>query len=621
MEFSAEKQTFLRLVRKLGVFLTLLSVALSSVIKAAPLVLPDSARPGAVRPVQDLPDLATQTVPGEVIDIPDVIDRPFDLEEGPFVAVTEFRLLDAEDLPDYGISMDEVNENILAPKLVEQPAGGYSIGQLTEVAEDITRYYREKGLILANAVIPVQTVSDGIVDIQVFEGRLGRILVEGNKKYNENVLRKPFKSLIGEPVTKADVEARLLTLTDFPGLSVFGVFQPGQKVGETDIVLKVQEEKRFDIAYRADNHGLQSTGRARARFALDWNNITNGADKLNLTIQQTYNPKNNIYWSMDYVRFLGAGITGGIVFDKNRFDLGGEFVASQISAQTESQEAYFKKDFIRSRQENLSARLGLARKRSTTFIRGLQNRIDNLTVLSFETLYDKVDTLHPLRFLFKDAQQGYGGGLNYLSFKFHQGFNDFLGAMGDSNDAAALIPSNQPSRQGGPPDREFASGEFFKFTGSYQRLQLLTKNHSILLRTEWQYSGDLLTSAERYSIGGPQNVRAFPEAQATVDKALFLSAEYIINAPFIADKPAFGNRTWGELLQFSMYYDHAVGRLNEPLVSDPQGHENYKGAGLGLRFVLPNTIDTRLLWAWEVDSSEASNKRSPQFWTDFTYSF
>ncbi len=66
---------------------------------AGPVGLPDSARPGAVRPEQEgRSDIPSSSVT-EVLEVPAVIDRPFDVDEGAAVVVTEFRFLDAEDLP------------------------------------------------------------------------------------------------------------------------------------------------------------------------------------------------------------------------------------------------------------------------------------------------------------------------------------------------------------------------------------------------------------------------------------------------------------------------------------------------------------------------------------------
>ncbi|NOG59039.1 MAG: ShlB/FhaC/HecB family hemolysin secretion/activation protein [Proteobacteria bacterium] len=614
-------------MRNLLIVLSLLF--LSDLSIAGPLGLPDSARPGAVRPQPEIAPEKSPVPAGDIVDIPAVIDRPFDLEEGPFVSVKEFRLLDAEDLPKFGVSIDEIQNTILNKLKEDQPEQGFSIGNLQEVADAVTRYYRSKGLILSTAVIPVQTVSGGIVDIQIFIGRLGRVLAESHEKYSEEVLRKPFLHLVGEPVTQETTEAALLTLTDYPGLSVFGVFQPGQKVGEADIVLKVQEEKWYDVAYRADNHGLQETGRNRFRTTVDWNNPTGGADKISATYQQTYNPKNNDYWSLDYQRFLGRGFTFGAGAYKNRFDIGGTFASSLIAAETTNQSIYLSKSFIRSRQKNLSGDVSLARKVSRTTTNSAQTNIDRLAVLAIELNFDSVDTFHPFRpivqLFSKDTSENFGGGLNFATVTYSRGFNDILGAMGSSGDQIAGPAQSRTSRRGNEAN-ELASGQFDKISANYQRLQLITKNQSLLFKTEFQWSNDILAALEQYSVGGPENVRGFPDAQGLFDRAYFFSFEYIFNAPFIADKPAFKNRTWGELLQFSVFYDFAMGQQNDAINTATDRNTsgswvNFKSVGMGLRFNLPGSIDSRLMWATELGADVPSDGRQSHIWGDFTYSF
>ena len=599
----------------------------SDLVIAVPLGLPDSARPGAVRPQSEVPLQQEPVTPAaDVVEIPAVIDRPFELEEGPYVAVKEFRLLDAEDLPKYDVNIDEIKSTILDKLLQGQPERGFSIGELQEIADEVTRYYRAKGLILSTAVIPLQTVANGIVDVQVFIGRLGRVIAEGNEDYSEKVLRKPFLGLIGEPVTQKNIEAALLTLTDFPGLSVFGVFQPGRKVGEADIILKVQQEKWYDVAYRADNQGVQETGRNRFRTTVSWNNPTGGADKITATLQQTYNPKNSPYWSLDYERFLGRGFTIGANLFKNRFDIGGEFRANLIAARTDNRSIYLDKSFIRSRQKNFSSKLSLTQKISRTTQQSNLTNTDRLTVLALELNYDSVDTFHPFRFFFdKINPKGFGGGLNFLTVGYSRGFNDIFGAMGSSGVANTLPGGSRPSRRGNTTT-EFAEGQFDKVSATFQRLQLMTKNQSLLFKSEFQWSNDLLVPLEQYSVGGPDNVRGFPDAQGLFDRAWFFSLEYIFNAPFIADKPAFKNRTWGELLQFSVFYDFSTGTQNDPTVSttDPNTADHwitYKSVGMGLRFNLPGSIDSRLMYATELGAVNPSDGRFGHIWGDFTYSF
>ena len=566
---------------------------------------------------------------GTPFEVPALIDRPLDIEEGPYTLVKEFNMIDAEDYPEHDVSVSEIKSTILDDLLKKQLERGFSIGELQEVADEVTRYYRSKGLILSTAVVPVQTITNGVVDIQVFIGRLGRVVAEGNKKYDLETLEKPFSKLIGQPVTQHEIEEALLVLTDFSGLSVFGVFRPGIVVGEADIVLKVQQEKTFDVDYRIDTHGLKETGLNRFRTIVNWNNPMGLADRVTITIQQTYNPKMNNYWSMDYKRYLGRGFTYGAGVFRNFFRIGGDLAANQIAAETINRTLYLEKSFTRGRQRNFSSRISLIQKVSKTTTQSVQTNVDRLAVLALALNYDSVDNIHPLRpvyrALFKDTPEGYGGGLNFLNVTWSRGFNDVLGAMGSSGDQAGQLASARSGRRGNQAG-EFGEGQFEKVTLSYQRLQLLAKGQSLMFGTEAQWSNDVLSNQELYSIGGPENVRGFPDAQGLFDRAFFFKLAYILNAPFgLASRPAFMNRTWGEVLQFSVFYDFATATKNDPLtntdVTEQNRWINYKSIGLGLRFNIPGSINSRLMYANKIGVDQPNDNRYGRLWADFTYSF
>ena len=137
-----------------NILLVLTLLIHSQQIIAGPLGLPNSARPGAVRPQIEVQAEKAVAPSSDTVKIPALIDRPF-------VSVKQLRLLDAEELPKYEISVEEINTEILDKSLQDQPERGFSIGELQEIADEVTRYYRSKGLILSTAVIPVQTVDLG----------------------------------------------------------------------------------------------------------------------------------------------------------------------------------------------------------------------------------------------------------------------------------------------------------------------------------------------------------------------------------------------------------------------------------------------------------------------------
>ncbi|MBF8268950.1 MAG: hypothetical protein HW386_659 [Gammaproteobacteria bacterium] len=542
--------------------------------------IPESARPGVTRPEAVEATVAPAQSPSvTTLPIPPVIDRPFEIDEGDHVAVKEFRLQGAEDMSEYGISLAEIQQ-ILRDLIARKPEG-FTIGQLVEAANEVTNYYRERQLILSQAVVPVQNVENGIVNIQVMPGILGRVLTEGNEMYSEKLLVEPFQKLIGKPVTKDAIESALLSLTDFPGLTVFGVFQPGIQVGTADIVLNVQDEKRFDMAYRVDNHGVAETGLYRFRPSIEWNNPTGSADRVSLLLQQAYQPKNNIYYYAGYNRYLGYGINTGIFWDKNLFDVGGELKDSKIHGVTRNIGGDISKNWIRSRTFNLYSYMDFTMKDSITTTRGNPTNRDNLSVLKANVSFDQVDTR------FK--------GINSGAIEYSRGFNDLFGAMGGSADADLHRPAGTaPSVEGrtiriANPDGsttlipQFAEGMFNKINLSFERLQTVTPDMTLQLRAEYQWTDDLLVPLEQYTVGGPDNLRAYPQGQHLLDRALFGSVEFIHNVPFITDKQAFGNRTWGELLQITMFYDFARGRLVRPFSEEDEGNRIFMGAGVSNR--------------------------------------
>lgn len=564
--------------------------------------------PGIIRPDAQPPRLPPQP-PSSVLEIPPLVERPFAADAGERVQVERFELIDARDLPDRGIKLDEIKK-LLEEARQEKP-DGFTIGQLEQVADRVTNYYRRRGLILAKAVIPVQTVDNGIVVIQVIEGKLGQVLAEGNQLYTASTLSRAFSDLRGQPVSQAEAESGLLILTDFPGLAAFGMFQPGRRVGEADLLIRVPNEDRFNFDLRADNHGSETTGEYRTRGTLRWNNVTGNADRLSVTAQQSFKPDNSLFGALDYHIILNRHWQAGASLSYNTFDVGGEFGNLNISGYSASGSIFADRIWIRSRERNLSTRLGLNFRQAITERDGDSTNEDQLTFIKLGINYDSVDTRL--------------GGLNYAGLELSQGFNDLLGSMGDSDSAYELDPNKRPSRRAGTRQGDrlpYAEGQFTKLLAFYSRLQNLTSNSSLLLRTELQYSPDLLVPMEQYAVGGADHLRGFPSSWTMYDSGALLSLEYILQAPFIGDRQAYDEWHWRDLLQFSFFYDHAYGEKNDPLPNEPQGFYQLGSLGVGARFNLPNQLSSRLQVAIPViDESDNDDEESAQVWFDIAYHF
>lgn len=565
--------------------------------------LPDRVQPGGMRP-ETSPRLPPDSA-NPVLEIPPVVERPLAVDEGERIVVTRFVLVNARDLPEYDIALADIEELVEAARL-ERPEG-FTIGQLEAVTDRIVNYYRNRGLILAQAILPVQTVTEGVVKLEVLEGRLGRVLAEGNQLYSEATLQRPFQSLVGEPVSQQAAESALLVLTDFPGLTAFGMFQPGQRVGETNMLIRVPNEQRFTATVRTDNHGSDTTGVWRGRASAQWNNPTGNADQLGLTLQHSVLPANSLFAALDYQLVIDRYWRANAYANRNSFSVGGDFENLEIGGDSTQYGLGAERVWQRSRARNLSSRVELASKQATTERFGRQANKDHLTVMTLGVDYDSVDT----RF----------SGLNYAGLEVSAGFNDLLGAMGDSDSAAALPSDERPSRRGSSGD--YAEGSFVKALLFYSRLQNITDNSSILARTEFQYSSDLLVPMEQYAVGGADHVRGYPSSYALYDTGGLLSLEYINQIPMIGDQTAFGEWRWRDLLQLSVFYDHSSGTKNDPLLSEVDGWFQLSTLGVGVRFGIPDQLTSRLQFALPLidESGNDDEEAQPRLWFDLAWNF
>jgi hemolysin activation/secretion protein len=544
--------------------------------------------------------------------IPPVRERPLGADEGAKIKVKQFELEGVTDRPGL-IKVEEVKELVESQR--QKWASGMTIGQMQLVADEVTTYYRNHGLILARAYIAAQTITNDTVKLTVLEGKLGAVhsgvaqpaaspesdqaAPAAESRYSEAMLQKPFVPLQGQAVVKEDFETALLRLLDYPGLKYNAVVKSGTALGTADLYINVTEERLFNAAVSVDNYGSKYTGEYRPRLDIIVNNPTKAADRLGMTFMQTIDPSEEFYWSGSYERPLPWGNNFiGVDFSRNAFDVGNQLDDLNLSGVSETRDIYLKHSFKRSRTGSVA---GLVRFSSITAETLQDNETtakDDLSVLSLEA--QVTDYLDPL----------FGGGVNNLYVTLSHGFDNFLGS--NSNDDEGT------SRLGGSGEK--APFDSTRLIGNYSRLQRLWPNASLLFRLTGQAANDMLTSVEQFPLGGPDTVRAYQQAQYMMDQGYFTSVELIFNAPGFADRPAFFNRTWGELLQVSVFYDTAGGWLKDALPNEEESGY-LSGVGVGVHFGLPGSFLANLSVAKPVGHQVADDGRDIYTYFKLSYQY
>lgn len=575
---------------------TLCCVPVQSAWTQAQVQVPPGATPGANVPRDTERMTAPPEAAPDIFSVPRKLDRPVGADEGPRVRVQRFELSGAVDRADAGIKVADITA-LLEKQRAAQPAEGFTIVQLEGVAEEVTKYYRSHGLLLAQAFVPVQEVSGGVVKVGVLEGKLGDVTVEGNKRYSTRSIQDAFAQIVGEPVNQLSAEKALFTLNDYPGLDVYGVFQPGKQIGSTTLAIQVRREDPMEYYAAADNFGPDSTGQYRVRAGLLANSPFGFGDQLNAYAIYSLDPSDsnadslfggieyNFPMPRTYARYA-------LRYSTSDYNVGGEF--SDFSGKSYIGEV--EGNFLLKRTRTNTSRL---------YITGSKKKGEVSASLG-STQEDKVQSL-TARFESSIIDTRFRG-VNRIDFGYTTG--EVTNADPAVNTRFNLSPG------------------FTRWNLSLERWQRLGEAAALVINARGQASGDRLTSFDQVAIGGPENVRGYRPATFFADEAATASAEFILEAPGFHDRKAWKDYTWGQVLKFHVFADYAYAKVN----GVPSGSatltrdEDFSSFGGGVSFELPGTASARLDVARPFNTDDeildgVAVKSETQFFFTVGYSF
>ncbi len=231
---------------------------------------------------QSDPTIAEKALPAPVIDVPQVpASAPDVTREGSTVAtaisirpVTAVVVQGADDVP------AQVYAGIIAG------AVGRSLSRegLSELASSVGQIVRSLGYPFATAVIPPQSMADGILRVTVDRGRIDAVRVVGAQNATADAIL--VKALIThEPVRQADLERALLLVGDIPGVRVKDsrfVQQDG-----FGILLVTIDQDRASAYAQVDNRGTDEVGPIRATLLGNVRRVAGDGDELGIVVAQT----------------------------------------------------------------------------------------------------------------------------------------------------------------------------------------------------------------------------------------------------------------------------------------------------------------------------------------------
>jgi hemolysin activation/secretion protein len=155
------------------------------------------------------------------------------------------------------------------------------IRELNRLVGEVNALYQKKGMPTARAILPPQKIENGIVDIDLVEGRLGKLELTGNQYTKRDYILSRVPLAPGDVIDGQRLERDLKWFNRTNDVTLDATMKPGAAFGESDMVLNVIEPPKYALRLFADNEGITSTGRAEAGFLFQRNGLAGIGDSFN----------------------------------------------------------------------------------------------------------------------------------------------------------------------------------------------------------------------------------------------------------------------------------------------------------------------------------------------------
>lgn len=277
-----------------------------------------------------------------------------------------------------------------------------------------------------------------------------------------------------------------------------------------------------------------------------------------------------------------------------RYALGGRTAPLEAKGDAQTYSARLAYPWIRSYETNLYVSADLSHKRYNDDALGLPLKRRRVSGLGLELAGNHIDQLG-------------GGGRNDASLKLVLGNADLDGVAGD-------LAQDKPTAN--------VDGSFQRIGGRLSRLQLLGAKTSLLVAVSGQLAAQNLNSSEKFSLGGPSGVRAYPVGEASGDDAWLINLELKRELAEGWSTSAFIDSGW-----IRTWHDTWAGwnaGSNTPV------SYHLHGAGVSLSWIKPESINLDITAALPLGSNRGrqadgtnqdGSERSPHLWISYVKYF
>jgi hemolysin activation/secretion protein len=360
---------------------------------------------------------------------------------------------------------------------------------LQKAADVVAALYQTQGK-LAQVSVPPQKITDGIIILKVLEAKLGAVHIDmpnGPSRFTEDRARRYVTDAnrLSEIVQTQNIERSIYILNETPGIAVSTQLEPGKNEGDVDLRVSLADTKAVRGKLEANNYGSRSTGVGQRIVNIIFDNPGSFGDQLSASnVKSSGSDYSVVSYSVPLSsNGLRASVTGSYL----DFENVGEFAFPKNTAagfgRAKTVGANLSYPLLRSPAANANFSAGADRKMyinklASTGAATSDYRIDNMIL-----------TLSGNQF---DAWKG--GGVNSGSVTLTKGH---------------LIAGSQTPTHGANTPSTFT-----KINLSGSRNQQIVPDKTVLtVSVSGQMASVDLDSAEKFYLGGPNGIRAYPGSQ------------------------------------------------------------------------------------------------------------
>ncbi|MEM7756801.1 MAG: ShlB/FhaC/HecB family hemolysin secretion/activation protein [Cyanobacteria bacterium P01_A01_bin.40] len=433
-----------------------------------------------------------------------------------------------------------------------------SFTEILAAQQAIDRLYFKNGYITSGTFLPPQKLEDGIITIEVVEGTVEEIAIEGLNRLNPGYVRRRLNIATNAPLNKEKLLNALQLLQIDPLIeNLAAELTAGTRPGSSILELNLQEADPFDLILSFDNYRAPSVGTDRRSVQLTHRNLVGLGDRFSVGYLNTdgSNSLNDLNYSIP------------VNPDNGTFNFRFSYTDSQIitppfdSFDIESENTNYEFTYRQPvlQKPTVDVAVGLTFSQNNSAI----TLMDEPEQLSRGAEPDGETNISALRFFQEYTKRDTNQVLALLS-QFSLGI-DVFGATINNDDR---------------PDSKFLA-----WRGQAQYLRLLSSNFTLLLRSDFQIANDGLLPIEQFSLGGGLSIRGYAQDALLGDNGWFNSAEIratILRIP-----------KWKTSLQLTPFVDLGTVWNSDDFKLDTN---TLVSTGIGLRLQISDYFSSRLDW-------------------------